>query len=185
MSDTVCSGIVTKLTDGRFDGQYDVEIQLADGTTYAGADGISVYEKKKDGSESAVWPLVQESKFQGKAFTWMGNFRTADTKAGPKTYCTITWGQPDENWAPQQGPVDDWGTPPPTEPEPSQVPQSSAATYKNQGNPRTDKDKLITATAVTKSLIEGRYLTQENLESGVFAQLVGSIVTVIEKQATE
>lgn len=52
------------------------------------------------------------------------------------------------------------------------------------GQPRSkaeDKDALITATAITKSLIEGRYLTQENLENGVFKQLVTNLVNLVHE----
>jgi hypothetical protein len=136
MSDTLCTGVITKITDGRFDNQYEVEITLADGTKFSGFDGISVYEKKKDGSESKVWPLVQQSKFQGVPFTWQGNVRETDTKGGVKRYATITWAQEDSGdgaWssAPDSGntwepaPSDGWDTPPAKTSSPAPSPEPS------------------------------------------------------------
>lgn len=195
MSDTVCSGIITKLESGRFDNQYNVEILLADGSVYTGADGVQVYDKKKDGSTSAVWPIVQDSWVNKKPYVWLGNFKTSDTKAGPKTYCTITFGQPDNKFdasglnaapsvpevassAPSQA-DDDWGPPPSREPHAS-VPQSSSPPSRGA----VDKDRLITATAVVKSLVEGRYLTSENLTNGVFEDLVADLLALIDRRAS-
>lgn len=181
MSDTVCSGIISKLESGRFDNQYEVEIKMADGSIYKGADGVSVYSVKKDGTEAKVWPLVKESFTDGVPFVWTGNFRETDTKGGPKTYCTITWGQIDTEFQPPGGngwgepakqeapPADDWGTPAP-----------AAAPVRSQ---QTDKDALITATAITKSLIEGRYLNLANLDSGEFKQVVQRVVALVHEVA--
>lgn len=124
--DDLGTGVITKLTDGRFDNQYDVEITLTDGTVLGEYDGISVYEKKRDGSESKVWPLVQQSKFQGVPFHWQGNIKESETKAGLKTYATIVWAQPAEDVGgggngvgagevagntPVTTPADDWTAP--------------------------------------------------------------------------
>lgn len=113
--DELGTGVITKITDGRFDNQYDVEITLMDGTKLSAFDGVSVYEKKKDGSEAKVWPLVQESKFQNKPFTWQGNVRQAETKAGLKRYATISWANPvdDNAWTNGEGGENSgWGAPP-------------------------------------------------------------------------
>lgn len=85
------TGVITKITDGRFDNQYEVEITLMDGTKLTAFDGVSVYEKKQDGSPAKVWPMVQESRAKSKAFTWQGNVKESTTKAGQKRYATITW----------------------------------------------------------------------------------------------
>lgn len=112
--DELGTGVITKITDGRFDNQYEVEITLMDGTKLSAFDGVSVYEKKKDGSEAKVWPLVQESKFQKKPFTWQGNVRETETKAGPKRYATISWANPvdDNAWTNGEGGENSgWGVP--------------------------------------------------------------------------
>ena len=91
MSDNICVGTITKLESGRFENQYDVEITMPNGQKFTGADGISVYKKKKDGSDAKVWPLVQQSFLQEVPFAWTGNVKESDTKAGLKTYATLTW----------------------------------------------------------------------------------------------
>lgn len=208
MSDTICSGIVKKITDGKFDGQYEIEIELADGSILKGSkdgayNGLQVYEKKKDGNESKVWPLIQDSKFKGNAYVWMGNVKESDTQAGVKTYATVTWGELDPNFGPmepntwgQQGPTQEaapvaepegWDGPPPAAaPQPAPVAQPATRPVAQTTPRRTQsdsKDALITATAITKSLIEGQYLTPADLESGAFKDLVTKLVALVHEVA--
>lgn len=87
------TGVITKLESGRWDNQYNVEITLLDGTKLNGFDGIQVYEKKKDGSEAKVWPMVKNSYMNGVAYEWKGNTKASDTRGGTKTYATIVFAE--------------------------------------------------------------------------------------------
>lgn len=88
MSDTIATGVISKCEKGRFENQYVVDIEGQDRTFSA-----QVYSRKKDGDESKVWPLVQQSLQNGTAFEWKGNSKKVQTQHGEKTYHTITWAE--------------------------------------------------------------------------------------------
>lgn len=87
----LCVGVVTGLKDGKFENQHSLEITTVAGEKVTTYDGISVYEKKQDGSPAKVWPLVKDSYMNNTVYAWSGNVKESDTKAGPKTYATVTW----------------------------------------------------------------------------------------------
>lgn len=139
--DELCVGRISKLTDGKFDNQYNVEITLPDGTKYEGADGLSVYEKKQDGSEAKVWPLVKHSRDTGSFYKWSGNFKRSDTKAGPRLYATITWGELADDVVPETPASGDWS-----------VPQESGA-----GTSTRNEEQPAAATPAPASLSKNDY----------------------------
>lgn len=87
------------------------------------------------------------------------------------------WGQQQEAPVPVAEP-EGWGAPAPVAAPVQPAPQPVQKPAAHQPHP--NKDKLITVTAITKSLIEGGYCPVKPTDEASFRKLVSDIVAMVE-----
>lgn len=94
-----CTGYISSVEKGRFEDQFNVEVESNDGAETS-TTKAQVYKTKQDGTESKVWPLITDSFANNKILTWTGRSKEVETQHGSRTYHTITWGKEATNAPP-------------------------------------------------------------------------------------